>query len=252
MTALSALIVVIGTLATAAALYLLRSMFMATRGKRIAAYAEPRRALVVLDLQEGYAGMNARQPATAASPGSLIATVNELIGWAERARMEVAYVTQVFSSDLIVRLHGGRRQGRVMVDRRVRLINNNTFEKNRTDAFSSRSFEQFLIECQVDELYLVGVDAAFCVYYTAQGALNRGYRVFVISDAVRSRNSMATVLERYRRRGIGIVSSAELVSLTSGAEGMDSAGKASVRDGMEQPHEASISPVSKTSSLKST
>jgi nicotinamidase/pyrazinamidase len=198
-------------LALAAVAMLVRSMFMATRGRKISRYPEPRKALVVLDLQEGYSGTNARQPVTIPPATGLIATVNRLIGMAAESGMEVAYVRQVFSNNLFVRLHGGRRQGRVIIDRRIKVINGNDFEKNRTDAFSNRQFEQLLIDRQVDELYLVGVDAAFCVYYTALGALNRGYKVTVVTDAVMSRNNMAGVLERYRRRGIGVITSKQLL-----------------------------------------
>ena len=96
-----------------------------------------------------------------------------------------------------------------------RSINGNDFEKNRTDSFSNRQFEQLLIDRQVGELYLVGVDAAYCVYYTARGALNRGYKVTVVTDAVMSRHSMAGVLERYRRNGIGVITS-EILLGTAG------------------------------------
>jgi nicotinamidase-related amidase len=142
----------------------------------------------------------------------MIATVNRLIDKAAETGMEVAYIRQVFRSNLIVRLHGGRRQGRVIIDRRIKVINNNDFEKNRTDAFSNRQLEQLLVDRQVDELYLVGVDAAYCVYFTALGALNRGYRVYVVKDAVMSRINMADVLERYTRKGIEVITSEQLVS----------------------------------------
>jgi len=203
---------VCGALALAGGLYLYRSMFMATRGQAIPPYPEPRAALVVLDLQEGYRGTGAgRPPPIAPQPHGLFATVNRLITWAAAGEMEVAYLRQVFASDLIVRLHGGRRQGRVIVDRRVTVINDHDFEKNRTDAFASRPFEQFLIDRQVNHLYLVGVDAAYCVYYTALGARQRGYRVTVVSDAVRSRRPLNKVLARFRRNGIEVVTSAELL-----------------------------------------
>jgi nicotinamidase-related amidase len=187
-----------------------RSMFMATRGKKIAGYPRPRAALVVLDLQEGYSTTNARQPVTIPPATGMIAIVNRLIDKAAASGMEVAYIRQVFSNNFFVRLHGGKRQGTVIIDRRIKVINSNDFAKNRTDAFSNQQFEQLLIDGQVDELYLVGVDAAFCVYYTALGALNRGYKVTVITDAVQSRNPMAKVLEKYRRKGIGVISSDQL------------------------------------------
>ena len=118
----------------------LRSMFVATRGRKIAPYPEPRRALVVLDIQEGYTGTATRQPVTIPPATGMLATVNRLIDWAEASGAELAYVRQVFGNNLIVRLHGGRRQGRVIIDRRIRVVNGNDFEKNRTDTFSNRQF----------------------------------------------------------------------------------------------------------------
>ena len=193
-----------------AALMMFRSMFVATKGRNIAVYPNPHKALVVLDIQEGYSGTDARRPVTALPATGMIAAVNRLIDMAAESGVEVAYIRQVFSNNLFVRLHGGKRAGKVIIDRRVKVINGNDFEKNRTDAFSNRQFEQLLIDKQVDELYLVGVDAAYCVYYTALGALNRGYRVTVITDAVASRHRMADVLERYRRKGIEVITSDQL------------------------------------------
>jgi len=198
-------------IAVIAGLMMLRSMFMATSGRKIAVYPDPKKALVVLDIQEGYTGTATRQPVTSPPTGGLLFIVNNLIDKAAETGMEVAYIRQVFSNNLFVRLHGGRQQGRVIIDRRIKVINEHDFEKNRTDAFSSRQFEQFLIDNQVNELYLVGVDAAYCVYYTALGALNRGYKVTVITDAVLSRKKMATVIEHYGRKGIAVMTSEELI-----------------------------------------
>jgi nicotinamidase/pyrazinamidase len=199
-------------IALLAGMMMLRSMFIATRGRKIAAYLNPRKALVVLDIQEGYSGTTTRKLVTRPPTSGMLFIVNSLIDKAAESGMEVAYIRQVFSNNLFVRLHGGRRQGRVIIDRRITVINSNDFEKNRTDAFSSRQFEQFLIDNHVNELYLVGVDAAYCVYYTALGALNRGHKVTVVKDAVLSRKNMATVLERFRRKGIAVSTSEQLIN----------------------------------------
>ena len=204
-----ALVLLLGSIA---GFTMYRSMFVATRGRKIPVYSNPCKALVVLDLQEGYSGSGARQPVTAPPSGGMLATVNRLIDMAARSSLEVAYIRQVFSSNLFVRMHGGRRTGKVIIDRRITVINGNDFEKNRTDAFSSKEFEKLLIDRQVDELFLVGVDAAYCVYYTALGGLNRGYRVTVVADAVATRSDMATVLKRYKQKGIGIITSRQLIN----------------------------------------
>jgi nicotinamidase-related amidase len=207
-------LIIVAISALMAGLMMYRAMFMATRGKKIAPYTTPRTALLVLDLQEGYAGTDLRQPVTAPPPGGLIATVNRLIENATENNREVVYVRQVFSNNLFVRMHGGRRVGKVIIDRRITRINTNDFEKNRTDAFSNRQLEQLLIDRQVNELYLVGVDAAYCVYYTALGAINRGYRVYVVRDAVATRSDMTTVVERYKRKGIGVVTSDQMLTMS--------------------------------------
>lgn len=204
-------VIFVPILAVAAAL--VRGMFIPTRGKKIGSYANPRKALLVLDVQESGGGGVRSGPFEA-----MIATINVLIEQFSRTGMEVAYIRQVFDNDLIVRLHGGRiLSGRLepRLDPRLAVVNRNDFRKNRTDAFANKRLDEFLVDRQVDELYLVGVDAAFCVYYTARGALNRGYRVTVVRDAVLSRRPLTEVLARYERRGIAVATSREVLDLRS-------------------------------------
>jgi len=198
------------------ALYVLRNMYLPTRGKRITSYSNPTRALLVMDIQEsGDSKRNVSAHLPVATPfGRMIQSVNHLIECFDRAGLEVAYVRQVFSSNLITRLHGGRiLAGRMepRLCRWVRVVNKNDFAKNRTDAFSNRQLEQFLIDHQVDEIFLVGLDAAFCVYYTALGALQRGYRVTVVTDAVMTGRDMSRVLRRYQEKGVNVMDSREVI-----------------------------------------
>jgi nicotinamidase-related amidase len=199
-----------------AAMYMLRNMFLPTRGQRIAHYANPTRALLVMDIQESSGTrVTVTTPPPVTTPfGRMIYTVNLLIEVFAHAGLEVAYVRQVFTSNFITRLHGGRiLAGRMTprICRWVKIVNSNDFAKNRTDAFSNRQLEQFLVERQVNELYLVGLDAAFCVYYTALGALQRGYRVTVVTDGVMTGRNWERVLRNYRRKGIAIMDSQELL-----------------------------------------
>jgi len=215
MSTLSIIIVILSLLllpAAAVGIYILRNMFIPTRGRRIGTYATPTRALLVLDIQESGHAPDLPFPANTRL-GRMITAVNRLVDCFEQAGGEIAYIRQVFSNNFVTRLHGGRiLAGRLepRICRWVKVVNSNDFAKNRTDAFSNRQLERFLIQRQVDELFLVGLDAAFCVYYTACGALNRGYRVTVVSDAVMTGRDMNKVLERFRRKGIAVISSAEL------------------------------------------
>ena len=100
MSVILVLAVVIAVPLLAGVLLMYRSMFMATRGKRIAEYPNPHKALVVLDIQEWYSGTNARQPVTSPPPHGMLATVNRLIDRAAETGMEIAYIRQVFSNNL--------------------------------------------------------------------------------------------------------------------------------------------------------
>jgi len=197
------------------AVYVLRNMFVPTRGKRIDCYPHPGKALLVMDIQESSTSKHIETPFPLNSPfGRMIVTVNHLIEHFDRSGYEVAYVRQVFSSNIISRLHGGRiLAGRLepRICRWIKVINRNDFAKNRTDAFSSKHLEKFLVNHQVEEIVLVGMDAAFCVYYTALGALNRGYRVTVVSDAVLTGRNFKRTLQRFRSKGITVTSSQELL-----------------------------------------
>jgi len=195
--------------------YMAFAMYLPSRGRLIRREARPRCAVLVLDLQEGYAGTAARQPVMNLPSTGLFGAVNRLVAWAEASGVEVGYVTQVFAFAWLVRLHGGRAVSRVVVDRRVRLVNGNVFQKNRTDAFSSRSLEAWLEERGVGEVILAGVDAAYCVSMTARGALGRGYAVTVVADAVASRHPLGPVLERLAARGVTVKGSAELAGPSS-------------------------------------
>lgn len=90
---------VIIAIALVVGIMVLHSVFMATRGRKIAAYPDPRKALVILDIQEGYSGTNVRQPVTRPPTSGILFTVNSLIDKAAGSAMEVAYIRQVFSNN---------------------------------------------------------------------------------------------------------------------------------------------------------
>lgn len=200
------------------ALYVLRNMFIPTRGKQIDAYPNPKKALMVMDIQEsGNNRDTSPNHFPANTPfGHMLVTVNKLIEYFGQTGQEVVYVRQVFSNNIITRLHGGRIVPGMMeprICRWVNIINKNDFTKNRTDAFSNRKLEQFLIEQQVNEIYLVGLDAAFCVYYTALGALNRGYKVTVVADGVMTGRNRDKTLARFLKKNVTVLDCHEALVL---------------------------------------
>ena len=209
-------LIILAIVAVIAAILLflsVKKIYTPTTGDRIAKYDNPAKALLVIDVQEDYTGLFGKEPPLFMNVDAQIGTINKLIDSASKSGMQIAYIRQIFDNNYLTRKFIGRTIDGLPgteIDKRVRVVNNNDFTKKISDAFSNPQLEAFLINNHVDELYLVGLDAAYCVYYTALGALNRGYKVTVIEDALMTRKSMPDILKRYNKDGIAIIRSEDL------------------------------------------
>ena len=102
--------------------------------------------------------------------------------------------------------HGTALPGAAL-DGRLAVGSQPVFTKPTADAFSCAAFEQFLIEHRINELFLAGLDAEYCVRSTARGALARGYKVNIVSDGIlllaeKRRDAM---LRQFHREGVQLV-----------------------------------------------
>ena len=185
-----------------------------TKGSRIAAYSQPRKALVVVDMEEDCVGPDARPPFPYRNAQQMIAAINPLIAQAEQQGTPVVFVNQTFGgiagtvwSRVFV---GGRlREGSpgTLVDRRLSTGSHPQFAKPKGDAFSNPALDAYLIKNQVDTVVIAGVDAEFCVHLTAQGALNRGYKVVLVKDAIglMHEKKWDELLSSFAKEGIQVV-----------------------------------------------
>ncbi len=194
----------------------MKKMFTPTQGQKIVAYASPQKALLVIDVQEDYTGLKGKQPVPYKGAGPQLATINDLIDRASKAGIRVVYIRHMFDNNFITRILPGRDlegEPGTELDARIKMVNQNDFTKKISDAFSNPRLDEFMTTNQVNELYLVGLDAAYCVYNTAKGALNRGYKVTVVKDAIMTQKNMSDVLKKYEKEGILSASSKEIVGM---------------------------------------
>jgi len=183
-----------------------------TKGERIAAYASPNKALLVIDVQEEFTGPDGKMPVDPVQAKRLLPTVNSLIEEAERKGVLVVYVKTVFlKSDRIAnwfRNQAGIEGSPALdFDRRLVVVNDKVFVKHESDAFSNAEFEKYLVANRVNELYLTGVFADFCVFYTSRGALQRGYKVNFVRDAVAAKTSddAAKAADKIGKEGAAVI-----------------------------------------------
>lgn len=189
-------------------------MVSSTNGTKIQSYSDPQKALMIIDLQEDLTGTTATSPFPYKNSAKLISTVNVIIQTAEKRGMPIIFVNQEFRgilgtlwSKLFV---GGRllkgRSG-TATDKRLRSLSFKRFTKPKGDAFSNPDLEKYLIKNKVKDLYVVGVDAEYCVYLTAKGAISRGYDVYAIVDGIGLMNAdkWEKIREKYRKTGITLM-----------------------------------------------
>jgi nicotinamidase/pyrazinamidase len=192
-----------------------------TEGVKIAKYQNPQKAVLVIDIQEDFTGVTAKPPFPYRDSQKLIDTVNTITEYASQRNIPVIYIRQEldgFIGTLLSNLFAGgtaiKGNPGTEIDKRVNLVSSNIYPKPKSDAFSNQVFEEFLIRNQINELYLVGLDADGCVHNTALGALNRGYTVNIVTDAIvlKEEEKWNELLGQYKKEGIKLTLTREFIS----------------------------------------
>jgi nicotinamidase/pyrazinamidase len=158
-------------------------------GEKIAPGRADTPALLVVDIQEGITGPAASKltQAMARQSGPFIAKVNSMIAFARGKNMPVIYIRQENGNKLFNALtHDFLAPGTpgAALDKRVTVVAGPVFTKGKMDAFSNPAFEAFLKDNAVNHLYVTGLSASACVDRTVRAALNRGYAVTAVIDAI--------------------------------------------------------------------
>jgi nicotinamidase-related amidase len=192
-----------------------------TSGPHIEA-GRPGKALILVDVQEDYTGPNAKQPYPEAD--RLISAANQLIEAARAGGWPVFAVRVAMPNDWFHALMTGGSavagtKGAEFDARLARTSDTVEIVKIKSDAFANPTLDRELAAKRVGQLYIAGLDAKFCVKKTIGGALNRGYAVNVVRDAIATRH--ATPIEDhvkdYEAGGAVMKSLAQATSELGGA-----------------------------------
>jgi len=183
-----------------------------TSSVKIGNYENPQKALLVIDMQIDYIGENARLPIEKNQVNNLIITVNKIIDEYHNNNYKIIYTRRVFKTNDIKNKFNNYAvvEGTpgVEIDPRIIIVTENIFDKYAPSMFSNIDFENYLIQNQINELFVCGVMADECVYETALEAFNKGYIVNYIGNAVGSINDrrIENAIRKLRKRGINIIS----------------------------------------------
>jgi nicotinamidase-related amidase len=165
-------------------------------GTKITQGRPERSALLVIDIQEGITGKYAPKfmRNMARQSGPFIEKVNTVIAFASDKNMPVVYIRQEGTDKIfnfIARNLLARGNATTALDPRVKVTAGPVFTKAKMDAFTNPELDKFLQGNSVNHLYVTGLSATACVDRTIRAALNRGYSVTAIVDAIIGENVKA-------------------------------------------------------------
>ena len=151
-----------------------------------------KKALLIVDVQEEWI----KHYSTTGS-NTFINDVNKVIGKAAEENIIPVYILNEGGGD---------------IDKRINVASTYIFTKKESDAFTNSELGSFLKKNNVKDVFVIGLDAAFCVYTTSQGAKDEGYRVAVVEDAIISRlegDNYTRNLKNIQNYGIDLITSEE-------------------------------------------
>ena len=168
------------------------------------------KALLVIDIQEDATGKTAKKPYK--NSKELIDNVNLVIESSEKKGMTIIYIKHEIDDNFLNKIIMGNRFIRGThgseIDSRIKIVNNYIFTKDKGDAFSNPKLDSFLRQNSIKEVFIVGLDAAACVYKTSIGAVYKGYKAVILKDAIVTSNMgrMSKILQKYNNKGIMLTS----------------------------------------------
>jgi len=184
-----------------------------TKGIPIENYRSYNSALLVIDIQEYTTGVVSINEVFKKEAVDLIPKINRIIEISVESGISVIYIRSEISNPLINLINSSMSVGSpgAQLDARLKIVSDFIIPKEKQDAFSNPKLDSILIKNEISRLFVVGLDAAFCVNSTIEGASNRDYKVVAISDAIISNPDTAKIqmLEEYEDRGVDILDTKE-------------------------------------------
>jgi len=165
-----------------------------SEGPAISAAAS-KTAVIIIDMQRAFTATDLPPDFDAQVVQPAVGHINDLAHLARRRGWPVLAVRMIMKNPrlrLAMRVVGAPMpkagSPEVELDPRLELAGAEVFDKEVGDAFASPQFDAFLRQHDVGRVLVTGLDGIACVQRTARGALQRGYDVGLVQQAIISRH----------------------------------------------------------------
>ncbi len=180
-----------------------------SNGQPIENYSEHNYALLVVDIQEATTGDVSMYPYFKENSENLIININQIADSFKMRSYPVVYIRSEITNPLVNLINSSYAKGNpgAKYDKRLKIVSNLEVAKKGEDSFRNTNLDSILTSNKVNELYIVGLDAAECVNATVEAAQNRGYKVNIIEEAAMSKSKkiMDSMMVSFRDRGVRVI-----------------------------------------------
>jgi nicotinamidase/pyrazinamidase len=194
-------------------IFISRSIRIISEGTPVTNYDTEKSALMVIDIQEATTGEVSHYEYFKDISDSLIQKINQIIDTSNDNQILVIYIRNEVTRWLFNIIDNSMAKGSegAELDPRLKVVNTNIISKEKQDAFSNPQLDILLIDNKINHLYIVGLDAAYCVNSTIDAAINREYKITVIVDGLVSKSDSLKnqMLSEYKDKGVGLVTMEE-------------------------------------------
>ena len=186
-----------------------------SKGQPIENYSEHNSALLVVDIQEIITGDVSIFQCYEENSENLIRNINQVIESFNKLNYPVIYIRSEITNPFVNLINSTYAKGSpgVRYDKRLKIVSNLEVVKKGKDSFRNSNLDNILIGNKINELYIIGLDAAECVNATIEAAQNRRYNVNIIEEAVmsKSRKMMDSMMVSFRDRGVRVIQIDDLI-----------------------------------------
>ena len=186
-----------------------RNESIISKGQPIEQYNESNYALLIIDIQEATTGDVSSYPFFKTHSEELIKNINQLAEGFNVHNLPVVYIRSEITNPLVNLLNNSYAKGHpgAQNDKRMQIVSDLEVVKKGKDSFRHTNLDSILISNKVDELYIVGLDAAECVNATVEAAQNRHYTVNLIDEAVlsKSQEMKDSMMVSFKARGVRVI-----------------------------------------------
>jgi nicotinamidase/pyrazinamidase len=180
-----------------------------TKGQPIENYSEHNYALLVIDIQESTTGYVSMYPFFKKNSDDLIKNINQIAESCKIRNIPVVYIRSEITNPLVNLINNSYAKGHpgAQNDKRMKIVSNLEVVKKGKDSFRHTNLDSILTSNKVNELYIVGLDAAECVNATVEAAQNRHYKVNLIDEAVlsKSKEMKDSMMVDFKNRGVRVI-----------------------------------------------